>query len=105
MSHMGRPDGQPNAKFSLKQIVPDVEKQLGKSITFLPDCTGPETVNACKDPAPGTVFLLENLRYHVEEEGKGLDATGKKVRFWCPFIIFWVANFVLFIGQSRPCKS
>ncbi|VDD74151.1 unnamed protein product [Mesocestoides corti] len=80
MSHMGRPDGQPNMKYSLKQIVPDVEKELGKSITFLSDCVGPETEKACKDPAPGTVFLLENLRFHVEEEGKGLDASGNKVK-------------------------
>lgn len=80
MSHMGRPDGLPIMKYSLKQIVPDVEKELGKPVTFLADCIGPETEKACKDPAPGTVFLLENLRFHVEEEGKGLDANGNKVK-------------------------
>lgn len=79
MSHMGRPDGQPVQKYSLKQIVPDVEKQLGRSVTFLEDCVGPNTEKACKDPAQGTVFLLENLRFHVEEEGKGVDASGNKV--------------------------
>ena len=79
MSHMGRPDGQPIMKYSLKQIVDDVERELGKPVTFLKDCVGPETEKVCKDPAPGTVFLLENLRFHVEAEGKGLDANGNKV--------------------------
>lgn len=80
MSHMGRPDGQRNMKYSLQQIVKDVEKELGKPVTFLEDCVGAETEKACKDPAPGTVFLLENLRFHVEEEGKGLDADGHKIK-------------------------
>lgn len=79
MSHMGRPDGHPVEKYSLKQIVSDVEKELGHKVDFLPDCVGPDTEKACKDPAPGTVILLENLRFHVEEEGKGVDASGNKV--------------------------
>lgn len=79
MSHMGRPDGRPNEKYSLKQIVGDVEKELGHKVTFLADCVGPETEKACANPAQGTVFLLENLRFHVEEEGKGTDASGNKV--------------------------
>merc|ERR1712110_298550 len=49
-------------------------------VTFLPDCCGPEVEAACADPAPGTVFLLENLRFHVEEEGKGVDASGNKIK-------------------------
>ena len=40
---------------------------------------GPEVENACANPAAGTVILLENLRFHVEEEGKGKDASGNKV--------------------------
>lgn len=48
-------------------------------MTFLPDCVGAEVEVACADPAPGTVFLLENLRFHVEEEGKGVTPDGKKV--------------------------
>ena len=46
---------------------------------FLEDCVGPEVESACANPAPGTVILLENLRFHVEEEGKGVDASGAKV--------------------------
>jgi len=47
-------------------------------VTFLDDCVGPDVEAACADPAPGSVILLENLRFHVEEEGKGVDAEGKK---------------------------
>ncbi|KAM7331008.1 hypothetical protein ACRRTK_010197 [Alexandromys fortis] len=53
MSHLGRPDG---------------------------DCVGPEVENACANPAAGTVILLENLHFHVEEEGKGKDASGNKIK-------------------------
>lgn len=47
-------------------------------MTFLSDCVGPEVEAACADPAPGTIFLLENLRFHAEEEGKA--PKGSKVR-------------------------
>jgi phosphoglycerate kinase len=49
-------------------------------VNFLADCVGAEVETACSDPAPGSVILLENLRFHVEEEGSGLDAEGKKVK-------------------------
>lgn len=51
-----------------------------RPITFLPDCVGPEVEKACADPSPGSVILLENLRFHLEEEGKGVDGSGKKVK-------------------------
>merc|ERR1719453_1568820 len=79
-SHLGRPNGQKNEKFSLAPVAKVFEKQLGKPVTFLPDCCGPEVEAACADPAPGTVILLENLRYYAEEEGKGQDAEGNKVK-------------------------
>merc|ERR1711879_482509 len=47
---------------------------------FLKDCCGAEVEAACADPAPGTVILLENVRYHVEEEGKGVDKDGSKIK-------------------------
>lgn len=72
MSHLGRPDGNVT-KESLKPVATRLEELIGKPVTFLPDCVGAETEAACKDPAPGTIFLLENLRFHVEEEGKGID--------------------------------
>lgn len=57
-----------------------LQERLGRDVVFLSDCVGSEVVSACADPAPGTVFLLENLRFHVEEEGKGVDAEGKKFK-------------------------
>lgn len=51
-----------------------------RDVLFLKDCVGAEVEAACANPANGSVILLENLRFHVEEEGKGLDASGNKVR-------------------------
>ncbi len=70
MSHLGRPDGRKIAKFSLKPVAVELEKLLGQPVTFLDDCVGPAIEAACARLAPGTVVLLENLRYHIEEEGK-----------------------------------
>ena len=80
MSHLGRPDGQKIAKFSLKPVAAELEKLLGQPVTFLDDCVGPAVEAACAKLAPGTVVLLENLRYHIEEEGKVKleDGTSKK---------------------------
>jgi phosphoglycerate kinase len=50
-----------------------------RDVTFLNDCVGPEVEQACADPKEGSVFLLENLRFYVEEEGKGVDEKGNKV--------------------------
>ncbi|KAA0197948.1 hypothetical protein HAZT_HAZT000567 [Hyalella azteca] len=79
-SHLGRPDGNPNPKYTLKPVAAELEKLLGKPVLFLSDCVGAEVEAACADPAPGSIILLENLRYHVEEEGKGVDASGNKVK-------------------------
>jgi len=80
MSHLGRPDGQKIAKFSLKPVATELEKLLGKPVTFLDDCVGPAVEAACAKLAPGSVVLLENLRFHIEEEGKVKleDGTSKK---------------------------
>ena len=79
ISNMGRPDSLPNRKFSLEVVVPILKEKLGKDVTFVKHCVGPETEAVCKDSAPGSVILLENLRFHVEEEGKSVDASGNKV--------------------------
>lgn len=80
MSHLGRPDGQRIGKFSLKPVAAELEKLLGRPVTFLEDCVGPAVEAACAKPAPGSVILLENLRFHIEEEGKVKleDGTSKK---------------------------
>lgn len=80
MSHLGRPDGMPSAKDSLAPVATVVEEKLGRKVIFLKDCIGPEVEAACADPADGSVILLENLRFHVEEEGKGKDGEGNKVQ-------------------------
>ena len=80
MSHLGRPNGQVVEKHSMRPVVSVLEKQLGRPITFLPDCVGPQVEAACANPAPGTIFLLENLRYHIEEEGSAKTADGKKIK-------------------------
>src|ERR1044071_794389 len=67
MSHLGRPDGQKIAKFSLKPVAAELEKVLGKKVTFLDDCIGPAVEAACAALKPGDVVLLENLRFHIEE--------------------------------------
>lgn len=81
MSHLGRPNGQRKDKLSLKQVVPVLKEKLkGTEIIFLDDCVGPKVEKACKDIKKGQLILLENLRFHIEEEGKGKDASGKSVK-------------------------
>ncbi|MDE6095118.1 MAG: phosphoglycerate kinase [Muribaculaceae bacterium] len=73
MSHMGKPKGKVNPKFSLSQIREDVAKALGTDVKFAPDCANAE--DAVAELKPGEVLLLENLRFYPEEEGKpvGID--------------------------------
>uniref|UniRef100_A0A2I3G2C1 Phosphoglycerate kinase n=1 Tax=Nomascus leucogenys TaxID=61853 RepID=A0A2I3G2C1_NOMLE len=72
MSHLGRPDGAPMPdKCSLEPVAVELKSLLGKDVLFLKDCVGPEVEKACANPAAGSVILLENLHFHVEEEGKG----------------------------------
>jgi len=80
MSHLGRPNGQKNAKFTLKPIAEKLEEILGKKVTFLSDCVGDEIEAACADPEAGSIFVLENMRYYAEEEGKGVDSEGEKFK-------------------------
>ncbi|MDE6336386.1 MAG: phosphoglycerate kinase [Muribaculaceae bacterium] len=73
MSHMGKPKGKVNPKFSLAQIREDVAKALGTDVKFAPDCAN--AAEAAAELKPGEVLLLENLRFYPEEEGKpvGID--------------------------------
>lgn len=80
MSHLGRPDGKVNAKYSLKPVVPELEKLLSKKVEFAPDCVGAEVEEIVNKASGGEVVLLENLRFHAEEEGSYKDAEGKKVK-------------------------
>ncbi len=67
-SHLGRPDGKPVSKFSLKQIVPEASGIIGKPVGFASDCIGPEAERAVKAMKNGDILLLENVRFHMEEE-------------------------------------
>jgi phosphoglycerate kinase len=80
MSHLGRPDGQVIEKFSLKPVAAELAKLLNKPVAFAEDCVGPVAEKAAAALKPGDVLLLENLRFHIEEEGKVKleDGTSKK---------------------------
>jgi phosphoglycerate kinase len=80
MSHLGRPDGQPNPKYSLRPVAEKLEELLGRPVTFVEDCVGPAAEAACARPEPGAVILLENLRFHIEEEGKAKGPNGEKIK-------------------------
>lgn len=79
MSHLGRPKGGPEDKFSLKHLLPHLKELLpGVTVLFSNDCVGPEAEQKAKDLKPGEVLLLENLRFHKEEE-KGNEEFAKKL--------------------------
>ena len=80
MSHLGRPDGKRIEKFSLKPVADALAKLLGKPVQFLNDCVGAEVEAACAKAKPGDVILLENLRFHIEEEGKVKLEDGTKLK-------------------------
>lgn len=69
MSHLGRPAGR-EEKYSLKPVLPVLEKLLGKKVKFAADCLGDETAAMAAALKPGEVLLLENVRFYPEEEGK-----------------------------------
>ena len=79
MSHLGRPKGGPEGKFSLKHLLQHLKELLpGVSVLFANDCIGAEAEQKAKDLKPGEVLLLENLRFYKEEE-KGNEEFAKKL--------------------------
>src|SRR5262249_33085278 len=81
-SHLGRPKGKPEPKYSLQPVSRRLAELLGKPVAFAPDCVGPEVqkmVDALRD---GDVLLLENLRFHAEEE-KNDPAFAKQLAALC----------------------
>jgi len=67
-SHFGRPKGKPNPEMSLAPVARRLSELLGRPVTFAPDCVGEAAEKAVKDAPEGGVVLLENLRFHAEEE-------------------------------------
>ncbi len=70
-SHLGRPKGKPNPEMSLKPVAARLSELLGRPVALAPDCVGPEVEKM--RPKPGEVLLLENLRFHAEEEKNDAD--------------------------------
>lgn len=73
MAHLGRPKGQVNPKYSLAPVAKHLGKLLGKKILFAPDCVGADVKAAAKKLKPGHILLLENLRFHKEEEKNDME--------------------------------
>ncbi len=73
MSHLGRPKGQPVAKMSLRPVAERLSELLGRSVQMADDCIGPQVEAQAKALQPGQVLLLENLRFHKEEEQNDPD--------------------------------
>lgn len=80
MSHLGRPNGSRTDKYSLEPVVPELSRLLGRTVQFAPDCVGPEVEAIVNKADNGAVVLLENLRFHAEEEGSSKDKDGNKAK-------------------------
>ncbi|MEC8651091.1 MAG: phosphoglycerate kinase [Planctomycetota bacterium] len=80
VSHLGRPNGERVERFSLRPVAAELERLLGAPVQFVDDCVGDQAAAATAGLAPGAVVLLENVRFHIEEEGKRkvVDADGNK---------------------------
>ena len=78
MSHLGRPKGGPEEKYSLRHLLPYLTKKLGVAVKFADDCIGTSAQEAAAALKPGDVLLLENLRFYKEEE-KGDEEFARKL--------------------------
>ena len=78
MSHLGRPNGKVNQKYTLAPVAKKLEQLLGKPVQFINDCVGAQVEAKTAAAKPGDVILLENLRFHIEEEGKVKNDDGTK---------------------------
>jgi phosphoglycerate kinase len=76
-SHLGRPKGKPKPEFSLAPAAERLSELLGKQVTFVSECIGPEVEKAVSAAQPGDVLLLENLRFHPEEEANDAEFSRK----------------------------
>jgi len=80
MSHLGRPDGRINPKESLKVVADKLQEIIKKPVKFLNDCVGKEVEDTVNGAENGQVILLENLRFHIEEEGRGVNEKGEVIK-------------------------
>ena len=82
MSHLGRPKEGPEERFSLKHVIPELERLTGRTVKFAPDCIGDETLQLKESLEPGDILLLENLRFY-KEETKGDEGFAEKLAEGC----------------------
>jgi phosphoglycerate kinase len=73
ISHLGRPKGESNPKYSLKPVADYLNEKLGYNVKFVPNCIGEEVQKVVDGAIPGEVILLENLRFHKEEESNSVE--------------------------------
>lgn len=81
MTHLGRPKGEKNEKYSLKNILPEIEKVLETKVIFANDALGKDTEQIVKELNPGEILLLENLRFYNEEEKGDIDFAEKLAKY------------------------
>jgi len=81
MSHLGRPKGAPNAKYSLKPTAVRLSELLGKEVKFAPDCIGDEVKAIVDSMQEGDVVILENLRFYAQEEKNDAEFSAKLAAF------------------------
>jgi len=77
LTHLGRPKGKASEEFSLKNLVPEIEKVLGRPVKFCPDCMGEDAENMTGNLKDGEILLLENVRFYEEEENGDQDFAKK----------------------------
>lgn len=80
MSHLGRPEGVRDPEASLAPVAERLSELLGKPVNFVNDCVGEEVKAACENLKPGEIILLENLRFHSEEEGKSKTISKEEMK-------------------------
>jgi len=85
-SHLGRPKGKPDPRYSLAPIAKRLQRLLDKDVIFVPDCIGSQVENIVSKMKDGDVVLLENLRYHAEEE-KNDEEFSKKLASLADFFV------------------
>ena len=81
-SHLGRPKGGPEPKYSLRQVSKKLEELIGRPVRFSSDCVGPIPESKSKSLGDGDILLLENVRFHPEEEKNG-EAFSKQLAALC----------------------
>lgn len=80
MSHLGRPNGKPDPEFSLQPVATHLSELLQRSVTMADDCIGPEVEKLAGSLKPGEVLMLENVRFHPEEEKNDPEFSGALAR-------------------------